>query len=299
MRNRLRRAGAVLPVALLGVLAAAATASAAPPGGSTGTATYTVNTNNVGVNWTLYADNGASGSFVTGPGTPPSGAGSFGFDVPNGGKVTLSTSIPAGRLLSAVDAVSYATYRDSSSTMPPNLAPSLNLEICANGLVGGTCEGYTTLVWEPVYAYGTAANANNPVETGQWQTWDALGHTSTSYAGGWWSTHAIGGVCADNCFVSLATITAANPNAVILSLGVNVGHGPAGTFVGATDALGLGFTGGGTTVFDFEPATPTNAQCKNGGWTTFSTPGSPPAPMFTNQGACVSYFAANTHGRAR
>lgn len=288
MTNRFRRAAALLPAALLGVVASTATAAAS-------TTTTTVNSDNVGLNWSLATDNGATGTFVAGPGTPPLGTGSFAFDVPDGGKTTLSTTIPAGKLLKAVDAVSYATYRDASSTMPAFLAPSLNLEVCSGGVTGGSCQGYTTLVWEPIYAYGTPANANNPVDTGTWQTWDALGHTSTSYTGGWWSTHAINGVCADNCFVSLATIQQDNPAAVILSFGVNVGHGPAGTFVGAADALTLGFAGGNTAVYDLEPTTPANEQCKDGGWTTFTTASSPPAPMFKNQGACVSYFASGGH----
>lgn len=272
-------------VAALGVTGATAASAASPS-----TVTYTVNQRNLGLNWSLYTDNGASGSFVTGPATPPLGTGSFAFTVPDNGKVTLSTAIPAGQLLSAVDTVSYATYRDGSSTMPGYVDPSLNIEICAGGIVGTSCEGYTTLVWEPVYAYGTPANGNDPVVDGSWQTWDALGHTSTSYSGGWWSTHAIPGVCAANCFVSLSSIQAANPDAVILSFGVNLGHGPAGTFAGAADALTLGL-GGTTTVYDLEPATPANEQCKHGGWTTFTT------PSFRNQGACVSYFASSGHGK--
>ncbi|MHB1431573.1 MAG: hypothetical protein ACYCVZ_05600 [Streptosporangiaceae bacterium] len=99
------------------------------------------------------------------------------------------------------------------------------------------------------------------------------------------STHAINGVCAFNCFVSLADIQQANPDAMIISIGVSVGHGPDGTFYGNTDALTLGINGN-TTVYSFEPATPANEQCKNGGWTTFTS------LAFGDQGACVSYFAS-------
>lgn len=284
-----RRTARILITTTTAVLGAVGLAAFAGPALADTVSTYTVNQNNVGMNWNLYTDNGATGAFVTGPATPPLGTGSFAFSVPDQGphlgKVTLSTDAPAGQPLSGVDAVSYATYRDSSSTMPGNVAPSLNMEICAGGTAGGTCSSYTTLVWEPVYAYGTAANGNNPVVPGTWQTWNALGHTSTSYSGGWWSTHAISGVCAFNCFVSLADIQQANPDAVIISIGVNVGHGPAGTFYGNTDALTLGINGN-TTVYNFEPATPANEQCKDGGWTTFTS------PAFRNQGDCVSYFAS-------
>lgn len=280
-------------VALLIATAAAAAGLVAAAGAAAAATTTTrVDETSLGHGWTLTADPGSSGAFVSGPQTPPAGTGSFEFTVPDGGKVTLSTDTVEGQPLRAVDTVGYATYRDSTSTMEPNVAPSLNLEICSGGTDNGTtCSGYTTLVWEPVYAYGTAANDNNPVVNDTWQSWNALGHTSSSYDGGWWSTRDIPGVCASNCFVSLADIQAANPDAVILSLGVNVGHGPTGAFEGNADALTLGLNGS-TTVYDFEHATTLTGkdQCKHGGWMTSTN------PSFDNQGACVSHFASN--GRA-
>lgn len=272
---------AVLAAAVAGLMGIAGPAWAA-------TNTVTVNESSLGNGWTLYADNAASGAFVNGPATPPAGAGSFQFNIPDGGKVTLSTKTVAGPLLSAVDAVSYSTYRVGSSTMPGYVAPSLNMEICTGGLVGTTCTGYATLVWEPVYAYGTTANGNNPIVNDTWQTWDALGHTNTSYTGGWWSTKDIPGVPAFSSFVSLAAIQTNNPNAVILSFGVNVGHGPAGTFSGNVDALTLGLNGT-TTVDNFEHAVTLAGkdQCKDGGWMTSTS------PAFKNQGDCVSDFASN------
>ncbi len=274
---------AVLTAAVVGLFGIAGPAFAAT------SSTVTVNENSLGNGWTLYADNGGSGAFVNGPATVPVGSGSFAFNIPTNGKVTLSTNTVAGQPLSAVDGVSYSTYRAGSSTMPSNVAPSLNMEICAGGLAGTTCSGYTTLVWEPVYAYGTSTNGNNPVVDDTWQTWNALDHTSTSYTGGWWSTHAIPGVSqAFNSFVSLADIQAANPGAVILSFGVNVGHGPAGTFNGNVDALTLALNGN-TTVYNFEPAVTLAGkdECKDGGWMTSTT------TIFKNQGDCVSFFASN------
>ena len=272
---------AVLAAAVAGLVGIAGPALAAT------SSTVTVNETSLGNGWNLYAYNSASGAFVNGPATAPVGAGSFEFNIPDKGKVTLSTKTVAGQLLSAVDAVSYSTYRVGTSTMPSNVAPSLNMEICTGGLVGTTCPvGYTTLVWEPVYAYGTDANSNNPIVDGTWQTWDALGHTSTSYTGGWWSTRAILGA-PSNSYVSLATIQAANPNAVILSFGVNVGHGPAGTFNGNADALTLGLNTN-TTVYNFEHAITLvgKDECKDGGWMTSTS------TTFKNQGDCVSFFAS-------
>jgi len=275
----------VLAAAVAGLVGIAGPALAA-------SSTVTVNETSLsvipGIGWTLTADLGSSGAFVNGPAIAPVGAGSFEFNIPSNGKVTLSTRTVAGQPLSAVDAVSYSTYRAASSTMPVNVVPSLNMEICTGGLVGTTCTGYTTLVWEPVYAYGTAANSNNPIKIDTWQTWDALGHTSTSYTGGWWSTKLIPGVTsAFSSFVSLAEIQAANPNAVIASFGVNVGHGPAGTFSGNADALSLGL-GTSTTVYNFEHGITLvgKDECKDGGWMTSTS------TTFKNQGDCVSFFAS-------
>lgn len=276
--------------ALLIVVAATAAAgllAAAGPATASTSTTTRVDETSIGQGWTLYADNGGSGAFVDGPQTPPAGTGSFQFTIPSNGKVTLSTDTVAGQPLSAVDTVGYSTYRSSTSTMPANVAPSLNMEICAGGTDGTTCLGYTTLVWEPVYAYGTTANSNDPIVNDTWQTWNALGSTSTSYTGGWWSTHEIPGAPA-NSYVSLAEIQQDNPNAVITSLGVNIGHGPAGTFNGNADALTLGLSGN-TTVYNFEHAVTLSGkdQCKQGGWMTSTN------PTFKNQGDCVSYFASN------
>ena len=273
---------AVLAAAVAGLMGIAGPAWAA-------TNTVTVNESSLGNGWTLSADNSASGAFVNGPATPPAGAGSFEFKIPDGGKVTLSTNSMAGQPLSAVDVVSYSTYRASSSTMASFVAPALNMAICSGGLSGSTCTGYTTLVWEPVYAFGTTANSNNPIVNDTWQTWDALAPTNTSNTGGWWSTRAIPGVPqASSSFVSLAAIQTANPNAAILSFGINVGHGPTGTFNGNADALTLGLNGT-TTVYNFEHAVTLAGkdQCKDGGWMTSTS------PTFKNQGDCVSNFASN------
>jgi len=282
-----KRAGrAVLTTAVAGLVGMVGMAGPASAAGAT---TVTVDETSIGSSWTLATLNSGGGAFVAGPRTAPAGSGSFEFTVPDNGKVTLSTETVAGLPLGAVDAVGYATYRAGTSTMPGNAAPALNMAVCAGGLGPSGCSGYTTLVWEPVYAYGTTANGNNPIVNDTWQTWDALGRTSTSYTGGWWSTRLIPGVAtAGSSFVSLAEIQRANPDAAILSLGVNVGRGPSGTFHGNVDALTLGLKGGSTTVYDFEHAVILTGkdECKDGGWMTSTS------PSFRNQGDCVSSFAS-------
>ncbi|HEV2762804.1 MAG TPA: thrombospondin type 3 repeat-containing protein [Pyrinomonadaceae bacterium] len=194
-------------------------------------------------NWVLYTRQGGVGAFVTGPATPPAGAGSLSLQtpgvIPNGSdKVYLFNYDHVNTPLASVNAIGYSTYRFSTSTAPAFQVPALNIQVDVNGTaVSG---GFTTLVFEPIYTYG-----NNAVVSDTWQTWDAFG------AAKWWSTSTIPGVCAFNCFVSWNDIVAANPNAVIVGgFGVNQGGGNDGLFA-ATDALTLGY-GSTCVTYDFE-----------------------------------------------
>ncbi len=204
-----------------------------------------VTSDDLGGSWLLTTRTGSSGAFVGGPGVAPLGDGSFEMTLSDGsGKATLFNYAYPGELLSDISDLTYATYRSSSSTNPAAQYPGLNIEV---DYVGDGAS-YTTLVWEPIYAYGPAQLA-----TDEWQTWDAMAPSQTSFGGGWWSTHAIPGVCAFSCYVSWQTIVENNPNAKIVGgFGVNIGSGWNGEFTGAVDALSI-TTGEGTTTYDFEP----------------------------------------------
>ena len=98
------------------------------------------------------------------------------------------------------------------------------------------------------------------------------------------------------CFVDWETVLANNPEATIIvagegagALGVNLGRGPGGSFLGNVDALSVTFDGM-KTVYDFEPKTLDKGSCKDGGWEEL-TDGDGNA--FVNQGDCVSYFASD------
>jgi hypothetical protein len=216
----------------------------------------------------------ATGAFVSGPSNPPLGVGSFemGTALPTD-KGTLFNFDHVGTRLADINAISYATYREPTSTATAGQLPSINIQVDANGAAPG---GFTTLVFEPIYN-----PAQGVVQDGVWQTWDA-------FNGIWWSTQPINGVCAQTCYVSWHDIVAANPDATILGgFGVNQGSGNGGLFA-ATDALQLGVNGSSWT-YNFEPfRTPASKDdCKNGGWKTLSTRDGTP---FKNQGQCVSYF---------
>lgn len=256
----------------------------------------------------------SSFAFTNGPATPPLGTGSLTLEtVDTNAKQQHLSLKQAGTKLSAVDAMGYATYRYAASTATPVQVAAINMEIDENGPAEG---GYTTLVYEPVYN-----NGSQPIVEDAWTPWDA-------YRGGqaiWWSTKAIPGVCAFTCYVSWSTIVASNPNAVVLSYGINQGGGNAGLKSGV-DALRFG-AGGSTTTYDFELVAdrdgdgvadgtdncidvpnadqgdvdgdgvgtacddtelPTSKeQCKNGGFRAFKDGGT----AFRNQGDCVSFVA--------
>jgi hypothetical protein len=191
--------------------------------------------------WMFYSRDGGTGAFISGPGTPPVGSGSFQLSTPlSNDKGYLFNYEHIGTPLNAIQEISYSTYLTTASAASPSQVPALNIEVDVNGSDPG---GFTTLVFEPVY------NLNQgTVTTGSWQAWDA-------YASGnavWWSSNPIASAPDRDTFVSWATILAANPNAVIAGgFGVNQGGGNTGV-VGAADALRIAY-GGNSITYNFEP----------------------------------------------
>jgi hypothetical protein len=212
---------------------------------------------NVGVDWFIN-DTRWDGyvEFVEGPGNPPLGSGSLEMGTTaSQDKAQLFNYDHIGTLLADIGGITYATYRHSSSTNPPAQYPAINIEVD----YVGDGSSYTTLVWEPIYAYG---QSNLAVDT--WQTWDTMAPSQTGFDGGWWSTKDIPGVCAFNCFVDWETIVQNNPNAKIkYGFGVNVGSGWNGVFTGAVDALTL-IVNDETTTYDFEPVAPPTGKATFG-----------------------------------
>ena len=192
-----------------------------------------------GADWVLYERPAApgTGAFASGPGTPL-GTGSLQLGTTtSSSKVFLYGHTMTGTPLADVTALAYQTYRVAGSA---NQLPSLNMEVDVNGLA--TPDGWTTLVFEPVYNLSQQA-----VVTGAWQTWDAFSGNAT-----WWSTRAIGGQCAGAtgaCDKTFSEIVANNPDAVVLRYGVNQGSGNPG-LSSAVDALTFN-----STTWDFEPGT--------------------------------------------
>lgn len=224
-------------------------------------------------NWVLYTRNAGNGVFRSGPGTPPSGVGSFEFTTPTSAdKATLFNYDHVGTALADIDKIGYATYRTTGSAQQ---VAAINIQVDVNGAAPG---GFTTLVFEPVY------NTNQGVvQDGVWQTWDA-------YSGGqaiWWSSNPIPGAPNRDTFVSWDTIVALNPDAVIVGgFGVNQGSGNPG-LISAVDVLTLG-SDGDCVTYDFEPyrVAATKDDCKNGGYNNVKDA---QGNTFKNQGQCIQY----------
>jgi hypothetical protein len=272
------------PSRLAPLLAAAMAAAILPSVASAaGGTVVVVNPSDLGGTWFQSTLAGGAGAFEAGPGTPPLGGGSYAMrTLTPDDKVTLVTSTWTGEPLSDLTALDYSTYRDGTSTSPDFVAPSINVAIYTNA--GGPGTGFATLVFEPLYSYG-----NDAIDDDVWQSWDAFAPTQTGFGGGWWATRSVGTICQTVCYTTFADFVANAPQATIISVGVNVGRGPA-SFIGAVDGLSVTMAGV-TTTFDFEPLDLSKDGCKDGGWARFHD------QEFRNQGDCVSWYAS-ANGRA-
>ena len=306
------------------LLAAALTCASLTGVATANAATVVVTPADLGSGW-YPADTRAPGTglFENGPDTPPLGTGSFELTTnTNPEKVQLFTDAYDGVPLADIDALSYSTYRDPSSTGFIAGVSALNLRIDTDN--DGQPNAY--LVYEPYQSEGNAA-----VQTGVWQTWDAINGGNAK----WWSGALP--LCLQNAPCTWSQVLALYPSATIQegvncgpggvvvpcpgSLGVNQGSFNSGIRSNA-DALSVTVNGVNTT-YDFELTPPpppdsdgdgvgdpddncvddpnpgqedadgdgagnacdppsTSAECKKGGWTNYGT-------TFKNQGDCEAF----------
>jgi hypothetical protein len=269
-------AGSVIGVSAFGLalmpLASAATPQVVTESDVTRQAEDTEPTNN----WVVYTRAGTpptAAVFQDGPATPPEGTGSLQLTTATSSeKVYAFNYDHVGTKLSDVNTISYSTYRSAGNLQQ---VAALNVQIDTNGTeVAG---GFSTLVFEPVYNTNQGA-----VVSGEWQDWNA-GNESI-----WWSSNPIAGAPNRDTFVTLQSIKDANPDAVVLGVGVNQGSGNPGLTT-AVDA----FTFDDVT-YDFEaplPVQPSSKdECKDGGWMNFQT-------QYKNQGQCVASVVSNANSK--
>lgn len=219
----------------------------------------------------------ATGSMVSGPGSPPLGVGSARLPVsgPTDGQALILGAYQ-GTKLASITKLEYSTYRVSGD---PALAIALQFNIDSD--VTDANNAYQgRLVFEPYQSGAT-------VVTGQWQTWDPT-------AGKWWGTGSAGRpisqACPQSSPCTWQQILTQFPNAGIHStFGAVVFKAGSGwnAFNGNVDAFTIGVNGNNTT-YDFEPyaVAKDKDDCKKDGWKDLRRAD---GSSFKNQGDCVSY----------
>ena len=223
---------------------------------------------------------GGTVTFVSDPSSPfPAGALQLTTD--------LTTTAKAQYLHAANTPLSSATelgYYTRQVSGPPFADPSYQLVTCLNGgTFATTCQGFTTLVFEPYQN-----PLMGPIVPNAWQRWDVA-------SGLFWSTRTR--ICSNGTVLgtpggpatyTLAQIESMCPSAVVAGFGVNIGTNNPG-YVVRTD--GFNFNG---TTYDFQLTnTPTSKeQCKEGGFVNFTDA---QGQAFANQGQCVSFVESQKH----
>ena len=200
--------------------------------------------------------------FETGPVTPPLGAGSLQLSPGSDGDAGAAARNPNfdGVRLDQLTALAYSTYVDQPGT--GSEAPYLVLTIDLDGDPVTSDDGDGDLwFFEPEFQ-GAAfvppgVSPQGPVAVDTWQSWDAA-------AGAWYATSGLAGSGPGTDVVSLDTLRAAAPNAILRNAAgdfggaVRVATGLRGgawnNFVGNLDAFQITTTQAAAT-FDFDPVT--------------------------------------------
>lgn len=215
-------------------------------------------------------------NFVSGPGSAPLGTGSLALITTEpgptptalGGKATLFNYDWIGVPLSTINSVSFSSF----TTVSP-VAASFQMEIYRLGT-----SKFSTVNVEP-YLNTPALPTNNV-----WQQYSA----GVGLAGKVWLTGISSGEGSQSAPITWDRLLQMFPNATVVGgIGFNLGRAMTVGVVNA-DALTI-LSGGNTVTYDFENEITLEDKdaCKDGGW-KLST-----APVFKNQGDCVSHFASD------
>jgi hypothetical protein len=194
----------------------------------------------------------ASGGFVNGPGTPPSGsAGSYQITVQQPGGGLFYTQQYAGTRLDQLAGLKYSTYVVSSA-LPVTATMSFDFDNDM-AVVAGSYGGRA--VFDP-------ALLGAVIIPGTWQTWDPMNQKA------WWGSGAPGTrplniVCTQAAPCTFAQMLAAFPNGGVLAdqfpgfFGFKLGNGGGPSQV-SVDSFSIGVTGpdGPVTQFNFAPGLP-------------------------------------------
>ena len=228
--------------------------------------TVTVTQNNM-QNWLFYNDendtiDNSLGSFVTGPGTAPSGTGSVQISVSGTQRRNLATYQFSGTPLASITTLKFSLYNPSAGNGgPANRTGFLHFNVDFNG----SDTWQRRLIFEP--------NDNGAVIQNSWQEWDAIngGNGVWRYSGG---TFPGGGITKTWSQI-LADYPGVRIRVTDAFMGIRVGSPYNDGYTENIDAFKFG-TSSGTTTFNFDPSSTLQvdddlAQCPSAGFTTIQS----------------------------
>jgi Calx-beta domain/Carboxypeptidase regulatory-like domain len=194
-----------------------------------------------------------TGTFVTGPLTPPSGTGSARLTVDSTGGEIIAKNAFSGTRFDQITQLTYSTYQNSANT---SAAIALQFDVDSD-LTDGLTGFQGRLVYEP------ANDPSNTVSQGSWQNWNALAPTAKYWGSGSGPSRPFSNACPISAPCTRAQILTLFPN-----LGIRTGSGTQGVilfkigggvgsaFDGNVDKFTIGINSSNTT-FDFEDKPPT------------------------------------------
>ena len=198
--------------------------------------------------WLFYNDendtiDNSLGSFVTGPGTPPAGAGSVEISVSGSERRNLATYQFSGTPLADITVLKYSTY-NASATNGGSADRSGYLQF--NVDFDGSDTWQRRLVFLP--------SQNGAITQNTWQEWDAIdgGAALWGYSGALWPGTATPGTTLRTWSDLLTSYPGIRMRATDSFLGIRVGEPYANGYTENIDAFKFA-TGGATKQFDFEP----------------------------------------------
>jgi len=190
-------------------------------------------------------------AFAAGPGTPPLGGGSVGFQLTStSDSVLVGTLLHAGQRLADITVLEYSTYQNVT---PQAIALQFNVDYDDQD---GTTSWQGRLVYEPSYT--------ETVLVSTWQTWNTLVATGS---GNWWSSGtpvvgdaAVAQACLQANPCTWPEMLTAYPDiavhgGVLGGMLLKAGSGWAAGFDGYADALHIA-TGAFDEIYDFETNLP-------------------------------------------
>ncbi len=207
--------------------------------------------------------------------TSPLGVGALQLTTDNttAAKAQFLTNDFVGTSLSSISRLSYATKQNSAASSSGGDA-TYQIGIDLDGNLATTNDQFN-IVYEPYWQNGGNPDAA-PVTNGNWQNWDVT-------SGLFWATKNIGGFtngAGGPPLYTLATIKSMAPNAVVTSVGTNIGTYNAGYNIEVDNFV---FN---NTTYNFEPAppaAPTSLVFQKGSTPTTYTCGSTVNSTFSNQ----------------